>query len=95
MNAISIIGCVVGIVGCVIGVATFVSGIISRSKQDGQMIAKIDYACKGIDEIKADMKDKNKEIDETISEHSKQLAEHEERIKTLFNEVNELKGSKC
>lgn len=92
MSTVSIIGCIVGIVGCVIGVATFVSAMMSRSKQDGQMIAKIDYACKGIDEIKADMKDKNKEIDETIAEHSKKLAEHEERIKTLFSELNEMKG---
>ena len=91
MSPVSIIGCVVGIIGCVIGVATYVSAMMSKSKQDGQMLAKIEYACKGIDEIRSDMKEKNKEVDSTISEHSTKLAEHEEKIKTLFNEVEELK----
>lgn len=42
MGAISIIGCVIGIIGCVIGVATFVSAMLTKSQQDGIMIAKID-----------------------------------------------------
>ena len=46
MNPISIITCVVGIVGCLIGVATFVSAQITKAKQDGMLIAKIDQCVK-------------------------------------------------
>ena len=43
MNILSIIGCVVGIIGCVIGVATFTSAQLSKAKQDGMLISKLDH----------------------------------------------------
>ena len=58
MTVISIIGCVVGIVGCIVGVATFVSAQITKAKQDGMLIAKIDQCVHGIEEIKKDNKEK-------------------------------------
>lgn len=75
MNTISIIGCVVGIVGCVIGVATFVSAQMSRAKQDGQLIAKVDQCVKGIEELKVDVKERNEKFNDILDEHSKDITQ--------------------
>lgn len=85
MNVISIIGCVVGVVGCVIGVSTFVSAQMSRAKQDGQLIAKIDQCVKGIEELKADVKEHNVKTDDVIDEHGKQIVELRTRLEVLEN----------
>ena len=47
MSAISIIGCAVGVIGCVVGVATFISAQITKAKQDGMLISKIDQCVNG------------------------------------------------
>ena len=52
MNPISIIGCVVGIIGCVVGVATFVSAQLTKAKQDGVVLAKVDQCVANTEEIK-------------------------------------------
>ena len=88
MNPISIITCVVGIVGCLIGVATFVSAKITKAKQDGMLIAKIDQCVNGIEEIKNDMKDKNHEFDAIIDEHTKKLVRLETQMKTIYEHLN-------
>ena len=88
MNPISIITCVVGIVGCLIGVATFVSAQITKAKQDGMLIAKIDQCVNGIEEIKNDMKEKNHEFDEIIDEHTKKLVRLETQMKTVYEHLN-------
>lgn len=89
MNVISLIGCIVGIIGCVIGVATFVSAQITRAKQDGMSIAKLDQCVKGIEEIKSNMKEKNHEIDLVIDEHSKAIMKLQTEMKTVFTKLNE------
>ena len=75
MNAISIIGCIIGIITCVIGIATFTSAQITKAKQDGMLIAKIDQCVQGIGEIKSDMKEKNHELDCIIDKHSKDIVQ--------------------
>lgn len=88
MSVASLITCIVGIIGCIIGVATFVSAQITKAKQDGMLIAKIDQCVKGIDDIKKDMKEKNHEIDLVISEHTKDIAELKVQVKSLFKQLN-------
>lgn len=88
MNIISIVGCIVGIIGCVIGVATFTSAQITKAKQDGMLIAKIDQCVKGIEDIKSDMKEKNKEFDSVIDEHTREIVELQTQMKTVFKQLN-------
>lgn len=73
MNAISIIGCAVGIIGCAIGIATFVSAQITKAKQDGMVLAKVDQCVQNTEEIKKDMKEKNKEYDSIIDGHTQAI----------------------
>lgn len=88
MAAISIIGCAVGVIGCVVGVATFVSAQITRAKQDGVQMAKLDQCVNGIEEIKNNMKEKNHEIDATLDQHSKDITELQTQMKTVFKQIN-------
>lgn len=84
MNTISIIGCVVGIIGCAIGVATFVSAQLTRARQDGVLVAKVDQCVKGIDEIKSDVKDRNDKFDKVIDEHTKDITELKSQMHTVM-----------
>lgn len=88
MSAIAIIGCAVGVIGCIVGVATFVSAQITKAKQDGMLIAKVDQCVNGIEDIKADMKEKNHEIDAVIDEHTKKLTRLETQMKTVLEHLN-------
>lgn len=88
MSVISVISCVVGIVGCVIGVATFVSAQITRAKQDGVLIAKVDQCVKNTEEIRKDVKEKNHELDAVIDEHSKAIVELQTNVKSIFKQLN-------
>lgn len=88
MNAISIIGCVVGIVGCVVGVSTFISAQITRAKQDGVQIAKLDQCVTGIEEIKAAMKEKNHEVDSILDQHSKDIVELQTQVRNIYKSIN-------
>lgn len=87
MTPISLIGCVVGVVGCVIGVATFVSAQLTRAKQDGVLIAKIDQCVKGIEELKSDVKERNDKFDKIIDEHSRSIASLKEQVHILMTKV--------
>lgn len=87
MTPISLIGCVVGVVGCVIGVATFVSAQLTRAKQDGVLIAKIDQCVKGIEDLKADVKERNDKFDRILDEHSREIAAMKEQIHILMSKV--------
>lgn len=87
MNIVSIIGCIVGIVSCVIGVSTFVSAQVTKAKQDGMLIAKIEQCVKGIEEIKSNMKEKNHELDKVLDEHTKQITELKTQMKTVLTEI--------
>ena len=88
MNTVSIIGCVVGIIGCVIGVATFVSAQLTRARQDGVLVAKVDQCVKGIDEIKGDVKERNEKFDTIIDEHTRYIAELKSQMHTVMNALN-------
>lgn len=88
MNTISIIGCIVGIISCVIGVSSFVSAQITKAKQDGMLIAKIDQCVNGIEDLKVDVKEKNKELDKIIEEHTKAIAQLQADVKNIFKMVS-------
>lgn len=88
MNVIAIIGCCVGLISCVIGVATFVSAQITKAKQDGMLIAKIDQCVNGIEDIKSDMKEKNKEFDSIIDDHSKAITVLQTQMKNVLAHLN-------
>lgn len=88
MNAIAIIGCVVGVVGMVIGVATFVSAQVTRAKQDGVQIAKLDQCVAGIEEIKSSMKEKNHEVDTILDQHSKDIVELQTQVRSIYKIIN-------
>lgn len=87
MNPISIITCCVGIIGCVIGVATFVSAQISKAKQDGALMEKVDYLVRGFDEQKKEQKEQNHQQDKLLSEHSVAIKELQTRMKNIEKEV--------
>lgn len=87
MTPISLIGCIVGIVGCVVGVATFVSAQLTRAKQDGVLIAKIDQCVKGIEELKSDVKERNDKFDHVIDEHSRDITALKEQVHILMTKV--------
>ena len=88
MNTISLIGCIVGIVSCVVGVSTFVSAQVTKAKQDGMQIAKLDQCVNGIEEIKKEMKEKNRELDSVIDEHSKAITQLQTEMKSVFKQLN-------
>ena len=88
MSPVSIITCVVGIVGCVVGVATFVSAQITKAKQDGMLIAKIDQCVNGIESIKSDMKEKNREFDTVIDEHTRKIVRLETQVRNIYEHLN-------
>ena len=88
MNPISVITCVVGVVGCIIGVATFVSAQITKVKQDGMLIAKIDQCVNGSEEIKKDMKEKNREFDTVIDEHTRKIVRLETQVRNIYEHLN-------
>ena len=88
MNPISIITAVVGIIGCVIGVATFVSAQITKAKQDGILIEKVNQCVKNTEEIRNDIKEKNKEMDTIIDEHSKSISKLETEVEVIKKHLN-------
>lgn len=87
MNPLSIITCCVGIIGCVIGVATFVSAQLSKAKQDGALMNKVDYLVCGFDELKKEQKERNTDQDRILSEHSIAIENLQTRMKNLEKEV--------
>ena len=88
MSPVSIITCVIGIVGCVVGVATFASAQITKAKQDGMLIAKIDQCVNGIESIKSDMKEKNREFDTVIDEHTRKIVKLETQVRNIYEHLN-------
>lgn len=88
MNTISLIGCIVGIVSCIVGVSTFVSAQVTKAKQDGMQIAKLDQCVNGIEEIKKEMKEKNRELDAVIDEHTREITQLQTEMKSVFKQLN-------
>lgn len=83
-----VIGLICTIVGCLIGVGGFYVGIVSRAKQDGRMLEKISQCCKGIEEIKRDIKEKNNTVDDLIDDHSQRITKLETEVTTIFKRIN-------
>lgn len=77
------IALICSIVLCVIGVATFVSSMISKARQDGQILTKLDFCLQAIEEVKKDFST-HREVSEKIR---LTIQSHEEQIHTLFNRV--------
>ena len=77
----------VSIIGCVIGVATFVQAQLTRARQDGVLVAKVDQCVKGIDELKTDVKDRNDKYDEVIDEHTKDITELKAQMHTVYQKL--------
>jgi Tfp pilus assembly protein PilN len=78
----------VGIIGCVIGVATFSSAQVTKAEQNGVFLAKINQCVDGIEEIKKDMKEKNKEVDRVLDEHSTAITQLQTEMKEVFKRLN-------
>ena len=87
LNPISVIACCTGIIGCVIGVATFVSAQITKARQDGAMIEKLDYLVKGFDEQKQESKEKHAQVNGILDEHTKGITDLQARMKNVEKEV--------
>lgn len=82
---------VIGIVSCVVGVCTFVSGLVARSKAEGQTFEKINQCIKGIEEIKVDLKENTtcyNNLHLQTTEQESRLRAVEEDIKTIFKRLN-------
>lgn len=91
-SVIGVIGCIVGVVTCLIGVATFVSAQLSKAKQDGIMIAKIDQCIINTEEIKQESKEHNRQVDEALIKHSEEITKMKEQISNIFHQIDEMKG---
>ena len=87
MNTISLIGCIVGIIGCAIGVATFVSAKLTNARDEGKTIAMLEQCVKGIDEIKQEMKEKNKMVDSVLDEHTREITQLQTQVESIFKQL--------
>lgn len=80
---------VCSILACIVGVATFVVGMNNRAKADGEVVQKLNQAVNGIAELKTDVKEiKNSQQNLALLVNS-----HEEQIKTLFHNLNDLNNT--
>ena len=84
----AIIACVVGIIGCVIGVATFVSAQLTKAKENGVLLAKVDYLVQQFDEQKKDMKERTCAIDRIIDEHTVEITNLQARVDSIERKLN-------
>lgn len=86
-DPISLIACIVGVIGCVIGVATFVSAQLTKAKENGALMEKVDYLVRSFDEQKKEVKEHNTAIDRLLDEHTISITDMQARIKNLEKEV--------
>ena len=57
-STVAIITSIVGIIGCIIGVATFTSAQLTKARENGKLMEKVDYLVKSFDEQKKDLKER-------------------------------------
>lgn len=86
-DPISIIMCVVGVVGCVVGVSTYAATQMTKAKEDGALMAKVDYLVQGLDELKKETNIRYSSIDEVQEEHTKAIVDIRARVRNLEKEV--------
>ena len=87
MSPVSIITCCVGVISCIIGVSTFISAQLSRAKQDGVLVEKVDYLVRGFDELKQERKEHDTSQDAIIAEHSIAIENLQTRVKNIEKAV--------
>ena len=75
---------VCSLVVCIIGVLTFISGLMTKSKEDGVLVEKINQALDGIEELKSDLKS----VTNTEKSLELMVRSHEEQIHTLFKQMD-------
>ena len=78
---------VCGLIMCVIGIATFVTGIVQRAKNDGVLTNKVDTALTDLKDIKKTLSEQRSWREEMV----KTTEGHEQKIKTLFEAIDEIK----
>lgn len=88
MEPIALITCIVGIIGCIIGVATFVSAQVTKAKQDGMLVAKLDQCVLNTEQIRMDFKERNREIDKIIDRHSESIIKLETQMRIVNQKLN-------
>lgn len=86
-DPLSIIMCIVGVIGCVIGVATYASAQLTKAKDDGILMAKVDQVVIGLKELKEDTKSRNVIMDATIDKYGKEIVELKTRMLNVEKEV--------
>lgn len=86
-NSISTITCIVGVIGCIIGVATFVSAQLTKAKENGALMEKVDYLVRSFDEQKKDFKEHNQFFNKILDEHTVAITDMQARLKSLEKEV--------
>lgn len=65
---------------CFIGVCTFIIGMTQRAKHDGMVEEKLSQCCKGIEDIKNDLK----AYQEDLSTVKGMVLRHDEQLKRLI-----------
>ena len=75
---------IVSIITCIIGIGTFAMAMVSKAKNDGIVLQKVDQACTGIEELKKGFK----EMNASQTSLSLLVNSHEEQIKTLYRLVD-------
>lgn len=86
-DPLSVIMCIVGVIGCVIGVATYASAQLTKAKDDGILMAKVDQVVIGLKELKEDTKNRNVLMDATIDSHGKEIVELKTRMLNVEKEI--------
>lgn len=86
MTVIAIIGCIVGIISCVIGISTFISALLSKARSDGRTFEKTEQIYVLVQEIKADVKERNTKTDTILEEVTKDVVE----LKTQMKDVRKV-----
>ena len=88
-NPIAIITCIVGIIGCLIGVATFTSAQLTKARENGALIEKVDYLVKSFDEQKRELKERHSWTTNLLEEHTRDIINLKARIEHLEKEIAE------
>lgn len=88
MMDLATVSFVCSIVLCILSICTFITGMTSRSKQDGQVIAKLDHAVKAIEEMKAD----SKSAANDVKKLSEDMIAVKVRISALDDRVSKLEN---
>jgi len=89
INTVGLITSIVGIIGCIIGVATFTSAQLSKARENGKLIEKVDYLVKSFDEQKAELKERHNAVSSILDEHTRDITSLKTRVEHLEREIND------